>query len=304
MKKLMISLLMIVAAGQLRAQDIQISRFERNYTSLIASVNPVYDNTGEACAVLRFYVREKDFIVEPNLGMMKQEVLPGEIRIWVPKGTKRLTVRKQDWMPLTGYEIPVVIEPKVTYDVELSITEEALKRNRANKGHNVYVGAGYNIISISGPSVALGFDFNHHNIELGAVFGMNKTDDLYFYDSQTNVNAAYNYKAIRIQLRYGYDFKVTDFFSIMPQVGGAYNLYNGNEVISSSSNYNSANSMSIIGAVRLVTSFNDRFKLQITPEYDFGVYKDKNCKMIADFDKDFKSWTNGFNLNIGLIYFF
>jgi len=304
MKKLMILLLMIVAAGQLRAQDIQISRFERNYTSLIASVNPVYDNTGEACAVLRFYVREKDFIIEPNLGMMKQEVLPGEIRIWVPKGTKRLTVRKQDWMPLTGYEIPVVIEPKVTYDVELSITEEALKRNRANKGHNVYVGAGYNIISISGPSVALGFDFNHHNIELGAVFGVNKTDDLYFYDSSTNVNAAYNYKAIRIQLRYGYDFEVTDFFSIMPQVGGTYNLYSGNEVISSNGNYDSANSVSVIGAIRLVTSFNDHFKLQITPEYDFGVYKDKNCKMIADFDKDFKSWTNGFNLNIGLIYFF
>lgn len=304
MKKIMILLLMIVAAGQLRAQDIQISRFERNYTSLIASVNPVYDNTGEACAVLRFYVREKDFIIEPNLGMMKQEVLPGEIRIWVPKGTKRLTVRKQDWMPLTGYEIPVVIEPKVTYDVELSITEEALKRNKANKGHNVYVGAGYNIISISGPSVALGFDFNHHNIELGAVFGVNKTDDLYFYDSSTNVNAAYNYKAIRIQLRYGYDFKVTDFFSVMPQVGGAYNLYSGNEVLNSSSNYDSANSMSIIGAVRLLTSFNDRFKLQITPEYDFGVYKDKNCKMIYDFDKDFKSWTSGFNLNIGLIYFF
>lgn len=304
MKKLMILLLMIVAAEQLRAQDIQISRFERNYTSLIASVNPVYDNTGEACAVLRFYVREKDFIIEPNLGMMKQEVLPGEIRIWVPKGTKRLTVRKQDWMPLTGYEIPVVIEPKVTYDVELSITEEALKRNKANKGHNVYVGAGYNIISISGPSVALGFDFNHHNIELGAVFGVNKTDDLYFYDSSTNVNAAYNYKAIRIQLRYGYDFKVTDFFSVMPQVGGAYNLYSGNEVLNSSSNYDSANSMSIIGAVRLLTSFNDRFKLQITPEYVFGVYKDKNCKMIYDFDKDFKSWTSGFNLNIGLIYFF
>ena len=197
-----------------------------------------------------------------------------------------------------------MIEPKVTYDVELSITEEALKRNKANKEHNVYVGAGYNIISISGPSVALGFDFNHHNIELGAVFGVNKTDDLYFYDSSTNVNAAYNYKAIRIQLRYGYDFKVTDFFSVMPQVGGAYNLYSGNEVLNSSSNYDSANSMSIIGAVRLLTSFNDRFKLQITPEYDFGVYKDKNCKMIYDFDKDFKSWTSGFNLNIGLIYFF
>ena len=304
MKKILVFMLLLATASQLKAQDIQITKFERDITNLKASTEPVYDNTGEACALIRFLVSGKDYTIEPNLGMMKQEVLPGEIRIWVPKGTKRLTVRKQDWMPLTGYEIPVVIEPKVTYDVELSITEEALKRNKANKGHNVYVGAGYNIISISGPSVALGFDFNHHNIELGAVFGVNKTDDLYFYDSSTNVNAAYNYKAIRIQLRYGYDFKVTDFFSVMPQVGGAYNLYSGNEVLNSSSNYDSANSMSIIGAVRLLTSFNDRFKLQITPEYDFGVYKDKNCKMIYDFDKDFKSWTSGFNLNIGLIYFF
>ena len=304
MKKILVFMLLLATASQLKAQDIQITKFERDITNLKASTEPVYDNTGEACALIRFLVSGKDYTIEPNLGMMKQEVLPGEIRIWVPKGTKRLTVRKQDRMPLTGYEIPVVIEPKVTYDVELSITEEALKRNKANKGHNVYVGAGYNIISISGPSVALGFDFNHHNIELGAVFGVNKTDDLYFYDSSTNVNAAYNYKAIRIQLRYGYDFKVTDFFSVMPQVGGAYNLYSGNEVLNSSSNYDSANSMSIIGAVRLLTSFNDRFKLQITPEYDFGVYKDKNCKMIYDFDKDFKSWTSGFNLNIGLIYFF
>ena len=302
MKKIIIMLLAVVTASQLKAQDIEIKRFERNYTSLIASVNPVYDNTGEACAVLRFYSRDKDFIIEPNLGMMKQEQLSGEIRVWVPKGTKRLTGRKNSLMPLVGYEIPVVIEPKVTYDVELKVKRES------NKGHNVYIGAGYNIVSISGPSVALGFDLKHHNIELGAVFGLNKTDDMYFYDINSDVNAAYYYKAIRIQLRYGYDIRVTDFFSIMPQVGGAYNMYNGSEVgsevVNSSNNYGSANSVSVIGAVRLVTSFNDRFKLHITPEYDFGVYKDNKCKKLADFDKDFKSWTEGFNLNIGLIYFF
>ncbi len=304
MKKIMMMMLLISAAANLKAQDIQITRFEQNHTSLIARANPIYDNAGEACAVIRFFVRNPDYIIEPNLGMMKQEILPGEIRMYVPKGTKRLNVRHKKWMPLIGYEIPVVIESKVTYDADISITEEALRRNKANKEHNVYVGAGYNIVSISGPSVALGFDINHHNIELGAVFGINKTDDLYFYDSNSNINTAYNYSAIRIQLRYGYDIKVTDFFSVMPQVGGAYNIYNGKEVVSGDGDYGSANSISVIGAIRLVASFNDRFKLHITPEYDFGVYKNNNCKMIADYDKTFKSWTEGFNLNIGLMYFF
>lgn len=304
MKKILMLIVLIVAAGSVSAQDIEITRFESSLKSLIASTNPVLDNTGEACAVIRFFVRDNDFIIEPNMGYKKREVLPGEIRLWVPKGTKRLTVRLNKWMPLVGYEIPEEIVPKVTYEADLAITDEALQRSKANKGHNVYASVGYNILSISGPSVALGFDINHHNIELGAVFGLNKTDDLYFYDSSSAVKAAYNYSAIRIQLRYGYDIRVTDFFSVMPQVGGAFNLYNGKEVVSGSSDYDSANSFSILGAIRLVASFSDRFKLHITPEYDFGVAKNDNCKIIYDSDKTFKSWTEGFNLNIGLMYFF
>lgn len=304
MKKILIGLLLFTAVSEMFAQDIQMTRFERNYTSLIASTNPVYDNTGEACAVIRFFVRDDGFIIEPNMGMMKQESKPGEIRIWVPKGTKRLTIRNTNWMPLTGYEIPVVIEPKVTYEAEISITDEALRRSKANKNHNVYVSAGYNVMSISGPSLSLGFDINHHNIELGAVYGVNKTDDLYFYGSDGSLRAAFNYHAIRIQLRYGYDFKITDFFSIMPQAGGAYNIMSGTEVVKANVDYSTGHSMSLFGAVRLVASFNDRLKLHITPEYVFGVYKDNNCDMISNNDTTFKSWTDGFNLNIGLVYFF
>lgn len=295
--KIIIMLLLLIAAGQLKAQDIEVTRFERNYTSLIASMSPEYDNNGEACAVLRFFVRDNNLIIEPNLGKVKQEMLSGEIRVWVPQGTKRLTVRQEGKKPLTGYEIPLEIEAKVTYEVDLEVN------NGANKGHNVYASAGYNIISISGPSVAIGFDIAHHNIELGAVYGVNKTDDLYFYDAKSNLMAAYNYKAIRVQLRYGYDITITDFFSVMPQVGGAYNIYTGAEIVKGK-DYGSANSLSVIAAIRLVASFSDRFKLHITPEFDFGAYKDDNNKMIANYDSNFKSWTNGFNLNVGLMYFF
>jgi hypothetical protein len=261
-------------------------------------MDAVYDNTGEACAVIRFFVRGDGFIIEPNMGMMKQETKPGEIRVWVPKGTKRLTIRKEGLLPLTGYNIPMTIEPKATYEVEVSVNDGA------NKHHNVYAGVGYNALSISGPSVALGFDINHHNIELGAVYGLNKTDDMYFYDANTDITGAYNYQAIRIQLRYGYDIGITDFFSIMPQAGAAYNIFTGNEVVKGNSAFDSANSISAIVAARFVTSFNNRFKLHITPEYNISLNKNDNGKIISDFDSKFKSWTEGFNLNVGLIYFF
>lgn len=299
MKKVIIVLLLIVTANGVKAQDIEIMKFERNYTSLIGSVNPVCDNTGEACAVIRFFVRDANYIIEPNMGMMKLETMPGEIRMWVPASTKRLTIRKEGLLPLIGYEIPVTIEPKVTYEAEISISDGA------NKHHNVYAGVGYNVVSISGPSAALGFDVSHHNIEIGAVWGLNETDALYFYDSNGDLTGAFEYKAIRVQLRYGYDISITDFFSVMPQVGAAYNIYSSNEVVKgSNSRYDTANSLSGIVAVRLVTSFNNRFKLHITPEYNLSLNKNDNCKILSDFDSEFKSCTEGFNLNIGLFYFF
>ena len=299
MKKIIILLLMFVTVDGLYAQDIEIKKFVRNYTNLMASTNAVYDNTGEACAVIRFFVRNPNFIIEPNMGIMKMETKPGEIRLWVPKGTKRLTIRKEGLLPLIGYEIPIAIESKVTYEAEVAILEGA------NKRHNVYVGVGYNVVSISGPSVALGFDIKHHTIELGAVFGLNKTDPLYFYDSNgESLAGAYEYKAIRIELRYGYDISVTDFFSIMPQIGGAYNFFTSNEVVKGNGKYDSANSFSAIGAVRMVTSFSNRFKLYITPEYDFCLDKNYNCQLLYNFDSKFKSWSEGFNLNVGLTYFF
>ena len=298
MKKIMIMALLILAACGMKAQKVQIKDFAENGANMIASVNRAYENNHIACAVIRFFVGDGDYIIEPNMGVVKRENLPGEIRLWVPpKETKRITIKHRDATPLIGYEIPVRIESLKTYDAVLTIVNE-------EKEHHVYVGAGYNIMSISGPSVALGFDVKNHNIELGAVFGLNKTDDMYFYDGNSNVIGAYNYQAIRIQLRYGYDFAISDFFSIMPQIGGAFNIINGDEVVKGNGKYDSANSMSAIVAVRLVTSFNNRFKLHITPEYNIGINKNDNCKMLSDFDSTFKSWTEGFNLNIGLMYFF
>lgn len=303
MKKIFGLLLLVIVMAfplQVEAQDIMVKRFEINHTSLISRMNQVRDNAGEVCAVFRCYVRGSDYSIEPNMGVVKREKLAGEIRLWVPKGTKRITVRHKGLKPLIGYEIPIRVESKTDYDIDI---ETAIVEP---KEHNVFVGAGYNIMSISGPSLTVGANLKHHIIELGAVYGLNKTDDLYFYDTSGNIKAGFNYNAIRAQLKYGYEIPVSDFFSLTPQVGMAYNAYIGSEVANGNNGniYENANSLSVLGALKITVSITDNFKLCLTPEYDVAVYKDESCKVISNYDTTMKNWHTGFNLNVGLMVYF
>ena len=302
----------LASALGLNAQDILVTRFERNYTSMISRMHPAYDNAGEGCAVLRCYVRGKGYTIEPNLGVLKSEKLEGEIRLWVPQGTKRLTIRHTGSRPLVGYEIPVRIETKTDYDVDIDIntnigsnhvsTEAVVAKTKV---HNVYVGAGYNIMSISGPSVALGLTVKQHNIELGAVYGLNKTDDLYYYNQSGSITAGYNYNAVRAYLKYGYEIPLSDYISIVPQAGLAYHGYSGKSVVSStSSNYNNANSMSLLAGLKFIASVSETFKICVSPEYNAAIYKDDNCKVISSNDDTMKNWHTGFNLNVGIMVYF
>lgn len=306
MKKIGLLLLMTIVFAlplkvEAQAKTVQITKFERNYTSLIASMNPVKDNAGEDCAVIRFWYSGSDFIIEPNLGYLKIENHPGETRLWVPQGTKRITVRHNEDKPLRDYNIPLRIESKVTYDAEIALVPEP-------QGHKnqVYIGAGYNIMTLAGPSIVVGANLNHHQIELGATYGLKKSDDLYFYDANDNLKAGYNYNAIRASLTYGYEIPVSDFFFITPMAGVSYLAYLGNEASSSTknTNYKNANALSAGGGVRFSVAFGKQFRLCIMPEYQTAVYKDKNCKLFSSYDDTMKSWHTGFNLNVGLMVYF
>ena len=307
MKKIFVFILSMVIAFPLtvKAQEIRVKRFEVNPTSMLARMNQVHDNAGEVCAVIRCYVMGDGYTIEPNMGVLKTDTSKdGEIRLWVPQGTKRITVRHKGTKPLSGYTIPIRIESKMDYemDIELSQNTSLMEPSR----HNVYVGAGYNIMSISGPSLTIGANINHHIIELGAVYGLNKTDSLFFFGSEGDLLADIHYKAINASLTYGYEFPISDFFSITPMFGGSYNAYVGEEAsgISKSSKYKNANSISIGGGVRLTLAINRHLRLCVTPKYQTAVYKDETCELVSKYDDNMKKWHTGFNLNVGLMVYF
>ena len=285
----------------IKAQEIKVTRFEQSRNGMIARMNPAFTLSGENCAVLRGYVKGNDYSIEPNLLSVKDSTLSGEIRLWVPPGTTRLTVRRSGLKPLLGYQIPIRVEAKTDYDVDV----ETIVPPPPSDNH-VYIGAGYNIMTLAGPSILVGANLKHHQIELGAVYGLNKSDDLYFYDANDNLKAGYNYNAIRAGLTYGYEFPVSDFFYITPMAGVSYLAYLGSEASSSTkgTDYKNANSLSAGGGVRLSVVFGKQFRLCITPEYYAAVYKDKNCKLLSSHDDNIKNWNTGFNLNVGLLVYF
>ncbi len=288
--------------AQTKSKSIQITKFERG-KSLIASMEPAFDNAGEAGAVIRFWYSGSGFIIEPNLGILRIENYPGETRLWVPRGTTRINVRHNDDKPLRGYSIPIRVESKTDYDAEISLVGGGIIEKSRN---HVYIGAGYNIISLSGPSITIGANLNHHQIELGTVYGLNKSDALFFYDANDNLKAGYNYNAIRGSLTYGYEIPVSDFFFITPIAGVSYLAYLGSEASSSNkgTDYKNANALSAGGGVRFSLAFGKLFRLCITPEYQGAVYKDKNCKLFSSYDDTIKSWHSGFNLNVGFLVYF
>ena len=125
------------------SSNLMIEEFAANPMNLLARANPVVDNSGQPCAVIRYTVDSDEYTIEPNLGVLKTITNPGEIIQYVPRWTKRLTIRYRDLIMVRNYEIPVEIEPNVTYDCKLSLSESFVNRQKASPDNDVYLGVGY-----------------------------------------------------------------------------------------------------------------------------------------------------------------
>ena len=325
---------LLAVAGYAAAQDIRITRFERCFTCIGASMNPVYDNTGKACALIRFAVRDTSMVIEPNNGYVKREALLGEIRLYVPVTTRRLTLRAAGLKPLRDYEIPERLESKVTYDadvetVTISRMEETVKENEPiemtvgekqeivkdsrvkSRDNNIYpyIAPGWNVLPLNGPELALGVDINHHVIELSGVYGLKKTEPLFYYSAQTTDErpiAAWQYADIRGSLSYGYDMMLKSApVSAVPMIGVTGSYFRGiNYMGIQTGEYKKASSMSAFAALRLKWSPTKHVGLYVTPRYDLNVYRSNTCKLISFYDGKLKGWTKGLNLSAGVMLSF
>ena len=121
--KLLVTLALLLCVSiEVKAQDFMIKSFNENLTDLSAAMSGLKDRNKNDAALIRFAVRDDKFEIEPNLGAIKTERATGEIRVFVPEDTKRITIRHPMLGVLRDYNIPIPIKAKTTYDAEIVIT--------------------------------------------------------------------------------------------------------------------------------------------------------------------------------------
>ena len=116
---------LVLMAVSVHAQGFRFSDFRENPTDMTAATSGVKDLNGRAAALIRFVVRAPQFEFDANMGIIKTEKHTGEVWVYVPHGTKRLTVRHPYLGVVRDFEPPVAIKSKTTYDVELVILDRA-----------------------------------------------------------------------------------------------------------------------------------------------------------------------------------
>ena len=298
-------LLLILIPILSRAQDISITQFNANTANLEARMHPRTDRNGDECALIRFQVRDTKFDIEGNLGIIETIKETGFIKVYVPHGTKKLTVRHKGLFPLVDYIIPLKIEKKVTYDarIEVNSWDESVWEQKTIRRNSFYVGAGFNIMSIMGSSGSFGINLNHNVIEYTFVYGLNKSNSLLFYNSAGNVQTKREFNAIRSQLRYGYSIYIGHYLALTPMIGGCYNLLKGNAIgDTTADNPYKKQGWSLSGSIsfRTSVSLGNRIRIHVTPEYDFVLHESELCKQFKELDSKIETWSQGFNLNAGL----
>lgn len=291
--------------------DFRIAKFKRNMTDLTASKAAVKDNNGVEGALLRFSAKDGQFTYTPNLGVLKAVQGTGEVLIYVPKGTKLITIRHPRLGIIRDYRIPETVESKAVYDIVIEIMN-------VEKKHPVYVGAGFNVVGLMGPEASVGINFGGFNAEAGFIYGIKKSDDHFMQDPESGDDVAgYSYSATRAFLRLGWEIKLANAFTITPLVGGAMNFISGKELMKPSpkgKGYDKTTTISGTAGARFRFRLGEHFSLQATPEYLFAISKDDVAKTIeikkkqqnqkVEYDDTSKSWTEGFGMALGLLIYF
>ena len=152
-----------------------------------------------------------------------------------------------------------------------------------------------------GPSAFIGLNIGAHSIEGGAIIGLAKVEGINFYQASNSAfMGTYDFSAMRFYARYGYDIKAGSIL-ITPQIGAAINRISGTEARRSTSGVNLfGNASGIITTVGCRLNI----RLQITPEYDFCIKGDRGYNIIKESDSKIASWSNGLNVNAGLVFHF
>lgn len=112
----------------MEAQKFSVESFRPLSNDVTAFVNPVTDLNGDACALLKIQ-GSPDFAFSTPLGIVKRVDKTGEVWLFVPKGSKKITLKHPQWGVIRDYEFPAKLESHISYELRINQPEESYASN-------------------------------------------------------------------------------------------------------------------------------------------------------------------------------
>jgi len=121
-KYLILTITLLQAFILVPAQNIAVKSFRVLSNDQTARVHyPVTDQNGEKCAVLKVVTTQKGFAWEGGtLGITKVENKTGEYWVYIPRGSKRITIKHDKLGVLRDYIYPEAIKKAMVYEMVLT----------------------------------------------------------------------------------------------------------------------------------------------------------------------------------------
>lgn len=121
---LLFLLLHVSVATTAWAQQFEVETFRLLPNDVSAFITPVRDNNDEDCGLLKVMAPE-EFVFSTPLGIVRREDKVGEIWLYIPCRSKRITIKHSDWGVLRDYQFPTKIESHMTYEMRLKVPRTA-----------------------------------------------------------------------------------------------------------------------------------------------------------------------------------
>lgn len=124
-KMVLATLMWLFCQARMFSQEFSVASFQVLPNDVSAFINNVRDLNDEACALIKVEA-PSDFAFSTPLGIVKRKDEVGEIWLYVPKGTKMLTLKHPQWGVIRDYKLGKPLESRKTYELKLNLPRLAI----------------------------------------------------------------------------------------------------------------------------------------------------------------------------------
>lgn len=153
----------------------------------------------------------------------------------------------------------------------------------------------------------IGAYINNFNFEGNVLYGPMNSETIYWNSTDSDAEPSqYNYRPLIVGGKLGYGLVLGNRLRLTPQVGSNYIRLNGTELNNSGIGFNPSEceAISLTGTLKLSIAIASCLELNISPEYDYAVYKSDICGALFNTSPTIKSWIDGVRVNFGFGLFF